>query len=733
MSLNETNFIIPGIGDLVNIFEQYPTPIKPLGLLAPTNLVLQVSSISTDYVWASIANSTGQYIYVWAESINYTFSKSTLYFSSNFGQTFNPVSLAGQTQGAFNFLMVAVSNSGQYVAISAVNSGTIASIFISSNYGTNFNNVTYPPGQSTGTLIESTVTSVSINNSGLFLCSIGYTYSPYNQISNVWYSNDVTTNPSNPTWYLQITSSYGPALVDITASFAVISANSTNPATPQFMIATNKNGVWIYNSVNPTWTNTKLGNFNFTTYALCRINSSGSVAVVCSSNNNVGTINPSTSIFWISNNATTASPTWTQINTFPQVINSFVPFCFDINSLGNTIVCLPYNNTAIYGAIEILASYDNGNTWNIIYVSTSIAGLLLTSIFFYSSFELTSTGPFVNNPPSGTAPIVIGGFQNLQTKFITNSGQDLGNIFVQQPTNPGTSYIETKFQVNNYTPIWTNVSGTYDLGQIFLLKTPYTATGTYTQNISLDYYSVIFTTAGTITFLNPVQNLQVIIVGGGGAGGQNLNTINFTIKGCASGGGGGGGQAVIPFTNVVLTNLTFNVTQIGNGGTAIYNSAGNPGTSTILTDPNNQQYTVTGGAGGNNTQNSIAQAGNYTGSTTTSYGVSFTTKGSGGDGGYATGNQNTNPLPTPGGDSYLKTSNNPLIQTIQFGGGGGGSGFTGGEGGGSLGSGTGGYPSNSPNLNTQNANGYGGGGGAGGAYVSGNGYQGVCIFYFQFP
>ncbi len=464
-----TNFIVDGLGDLGTIFKQNAIPIEPLGLLGPTNLVLQVSTLSQQYVWASIANSTGQYIYVWAQTFTYSSLYSTLYFSSNFGQTFNPVSLAGQTSNTFSFYMVAVSNSGQYVAISAVNSSSFAAIFISSDYGLNFNGVTYPPGQATGTLQLSTVTSVSINDSGLFLCSIGYTYSPYNQISNVWYSNNVTTNPSNPNWYLQITSSYGPNLLDITASFAVISADSTNPSIPEFMIATNKNGVWIYNSLTSSWINTFPDeDFNYAYYASCKINSSGSVAVVCTANDYASQQSPSNSVFYISTNATTASPTWTQITTFPQVISSN-PFNFDVNSSGNTIVCLPYNNTVIFGAIEILASYDNGNTWNVIYVSTSIAGLLLTSIFFYGSIELTSTGPFVNSPPSGKVPIVIGTFKNLQTNFLS-SGQDLGYIFTQQQYDPGSNYTVTNFKVVNYTPVWTTTSGTYDLGQIFQPK-----------------------------------------------------------------------------------------------------------------------------------------------------------------------------------------------------------------------------------------------------------------------
>lgn len=692
-----TNFIVDGLGDLGAIFEKNTIPIKPLGLLGPTNLVLPVSTISQSYGWACIANSTGQYIYVWAESLTYNSSKSTLYFSSNFGQTFNPVSLSGQTQGVYNFFLVAVSNSGQYVAISAVNSVSIASIFISSDYGLNFNSVTYPPGQATGTLTVSTATSVSINDSGLFLCSIGYTYSPYNQISNVWYSNNVTTNPSNPNWYLQITSSYGPALLDITASFAVISADSTNPSIPEFMIATNKNGVWIYNSLTSSWINTFLGDFNFSKEALCRINSSGSVAVVCSANNTTSTSEPSNSLFYISNNATTASPTWTQITTFPQVISTN-PFSFDINSLGNTIVCLPYNNTVIYGAIEILASYDNGVTWNIIYVSTSIAGLILTSIFCYGTIELTSTGPFFNQPPSGTAPIVIGTFQNLQTKFLINSGQDLGYIFVQQETDPGSNYIVTNFKVQNYTPAWTTVTGIYDLGQIFKYKYPYIATGSYNISSSGSTTTITFTGNGTIIFCTNVGTINGSMTGGGAGGSNGTNFIYQSISTGLGGNGGGGGQ-ILNFSigSGMYTLGNINYVTVGNGGSA--NTDGYPSIVQIT-----GTYTANGGS-----VNGGGAAGLVSGSSGSEGPPQNTYNAAGGGGGGAGG--------------Y---------------GGSGGAGGTGGSIGGGLG-GTGGgtaiaaTPGNPGDPNT----GAGGGGGAGGGQYDqfgssgGTGGSGVVVLSFN--
>jgi hypothetical protein len=248
-----------------------------------------------------------------------------------------------------------------------------------------------------------------------------------------------------------------------------------------------------------------------------------------------------------------------------------------------------------------------------------------------------------------------------------------------------------------------------------------TGGGSYTYDSSTNAYTAIFTTAGTIKLSCNVSNFQVIILGGGGGGAYSGDW--------KAGGGGGGGQAVIPFYTPNLSNLTFNVTQIGIGGfgvTSIGN--GSSGTSTNFSDPNGTSYTVTGGGGGQ--ISSVGISGNYNGPYTTSYGENITLYGSGGDGGQGTNGG----AQTYGQNSYLKNQSYFLINSILLGGGGGGTGQTGGEGGSNQGSGVGGASSNSLNLNTQNAKGYGAGGGATFSFPpSGSGSNGVCIFYFQYP
>jgi hypothetical protein len=258
----------------------------------------------------------------------------------------------------------------------------------------------------------------------------------------------------------------------------------------------------------------------------------------------------------------------------------------------------------------------------------------------------------------------------------------------------------------------------------------FVASGTYTSTVDAsNNYTVLFTSAGEITFGSLVSNLQVILIGGGGGGAKNTSNTH-------AGGGGGGGQAVIPFSVPNLSCKTFKIKEIGSGGSGGTSSIshGNNGTQTSFADPNNITYTVLGGYRGSPSSDVIGFGGMYTGPHTTSYGETVSLHGSGGNGGIGkiTGG------PTNGSNSYLKTISYFLINSYALGGGGGGSGDTGGEGGSCLnsGNGVGGGFSNSVNLDTQDALGYGAGGGAYNYSVNppnrgGNGSPGVCIFYFH--
>lgn len=63
--------------------------------------------------------------------------------------------------------------------------------------------------------------------------------------------------------------------------------------------------------------------------------------------------------------------------------------------------------------------------------------------------------------------------QANQTGYSVEDVGDLNILFMPHTTDPGTSYTITNFTVNNYTSLWTTVSGTYDLGQIFVSVTDY--------------------------------------------------------------------------------------------------------------------------------------------------------------------------------------------------------------------------------------------------------------------
>jgi len=125
----------------------------------------------------------------------------------------------------------------------------------------------------------------------------------------------------------------------------------------------------------------------------------------------------------------------------------------------------------------------------------------------------------------------------------------------------------------------------------------------------------VFTHAGksvnSITFRRKVSNVEILAVGGGGAGGRAMNNVDFLGVGnsmekkAAAGGGGGAGLLIYQdfFPNV---STTYKIT-VGAGGKGtitpittypIYGEDGESGTSTLLSNGNVIYINATGGGGG---------------------------------------------------------------------------------------------------------------------------------------
>jgi len=107
----------------------------------------------------------------------------------------------------------------------------------------------------------------------------------------------------------------------------------------------------------------------------------------------------------------------------------------------------------------------------------------------------------------------------------------------------------------------------------------------------------IFTSSGILTTTSDVSNANdfaMVLVAGGGAGGQSQDTPGTYSTG--AGGGGAGGVIRHTGPTVILAAGDHTVT-IGSGG--VNNTSVTPGSNSTLVHPTNT-YTVTGGGGGGN-------------------------------------------------------------------------------------------------------------------------------------
>jgi len=379
---------------------------------------------------------------------------------------------------------------------------------------------------------------------------------------------------------------------------------------------------------------------------------------------------------------------------------------------------------------------NSTDKWPINYKGLVSAIDLVSSPILYGCLN-TINSVILNWTPSSTCYGVI-------EKYIVNYS-DGCNSFTSDVGNILSTIINGLISNTTYTFSVVGISSTGTTSKpsnsinIITTYQPFTYTGspqTYYDTTN-KIWSLLFLSTGSITFTQEISSdVFTVIVGGGGSGGKS---------GTPSG-GEGGYQAVNKFSNI-QQNSSFNITNIGTGGSHT-NGAGIAGGNTSFSGPDSGSYIVTGGFPGQTGGGQVSGA-SYSGPIGTS---TFT--GGGGYGGAWSGTcSNTNGW---GGDSYLLTNSINLttytgIHILNYfettygifiGGGGGSGGDVGGEGAchrsGITQSGAGGASSCSINLNTQDALGYGGGGGS---YVSGsvnlnrsgNGNQGLFILFFNYP
>ena len=242
-----------------------------------------------------------------------------------------------------------------------------------------------------------------------------------------------------------------------------------------------------------------------------------------------------------------------------------------------------------------------------------------------------------------------------------------------------------------------------------------------------DYYVSFpyYTTTATITFKHTINNINVIVVGGGGCG-RSWSYYSGIIR--SGGGGGGGGVADASFN--VLIDASFNI-SIGKGGQIFSGGAVEDGLTTTFTSGLNN-ITCTGGQTGSN-----ETAGNALGGFGTVSGSIFTTinAGTGGDGGKLLLNSDTPSIINNGGNSAITSLLLPPGPFPYGLGGGGGAGGNNGKGG-TAGNGTGGIYGAASTGQGGTPYGFGCGGG-GCAYTTSEsntntiGNNGFVLIYFN--
>ena len=415
---------------------------------------------------------------------------------------------------------------------------------------------------------------------------------------------------------------------------------------------------------------------------------------------------------------------WTFNNCLP--ISNFYIYQNDV-----LIQIVPYTTTTayIYSVLLPLQTY----TFKIKSVSSGIESDFSNSVVVtYPAVDVPTLAPIV-----ATCPVVLNWsvVDNCPAIDSFNVYQD--SILVQN-VNTTNATITGLVPSTTYSYYIRSVSSgieSTDSNTQSVTPQPFNITGSPSPTIVYlnNYYYIRFTTNGTITFLENINNLNIICVGGGGGGGGGING-SVIPNGSIVGGGGGGSGGIGHLQIASVNNIQYNVT-IGTGGIGLTgNNSGISGTSTSFISSTSINYlTSTGGIGGNGQYGTYSSPG-LMGTCTSIYSPTIYTNADGGMG-YnndtpqnATNGSNTitaMPITTSSGVNY------------SFGGGGGGGGGNPRTNGGKAGlNGIGGIAKASSVNNGEDAINPGAGGGGSGDINSGgkggDGADGVLLIYFYY-
>lgn len=277
------------------------------------------------------------------------------------------------------------------------------------------------------------------------------------------------------------------------------------------------------------------------------------------------------------------------------VINSYYPGNSDWSTQSLSFISIPGNNTLI-----ININFGAGNE----------------SAFYLTNLSITSTNTYTITNANSYNPYSIS-LSNTLINIPLNNGMD---IYWRNAT-PTSFYTPNEFRGSSGYLLLSGLSNYDDYNYKFTslsnTNIPFISTGTYNIiNHSNGYYTISYSDYGTITFVEDVSNIQLLVVGSGGAGGKStLSSYNLFLY--QIGGGGGEGGQVIYYSNYYVIPYNTYIIDIGAGGksssTSNVGSDGSPcrfgneiaygGKSGAAGSLNTSNGVITAGTGGSSSLN----------------------------------------------------------------------------------------------------------------------------------
>lgn len=280
-----------------------------------------------------------------------------------------------------------------------------------------------------------------------------------------------------------------------------------------------------------------------------------------------------------------------------------------------------------------------------------------------------------------------------------------------------------------------------------LITTPKTGAST----VSLDRFAYwTYTSSGTLTVVRG-GFVDVLCVGGGGAGGPAVNAIGTTPD---TDGGGGGAGAVVEATNVYLSPGTYsiiigaggssNIVTPYNGNASLFGSlivspgggAGGSASGTSFAPTNSRGFIGGSGGGGGSSGSDVSGGAGFSGFGNAGGNgrTTATAAAGGGGGGGASGSAGASAVGGDGGDGVIKNYPPAAVASIYYGGGGGGGVASGTGGSGGQGGGGDGGAGSAGTAGSANTGGGGGGRGrpATGSASGASGGSGIVIVRMRY-